>query len=400
MDFIKEIKIKKIGTLIAAEYNPRSLSDEQFETISDSLKRFGFVDPVLVNMHKDRKNIIIGGHQRVKVAKKLGYKEVPTVELKLTLDKEKELNIRLNKNTGEFDEDLLTEFFEVEELLDWGFNADELYFFEPEEEEDVEEDEGPEEPPEVPITELGRIYHLGDHRLMCGDSTSKEDVKKLIGENEEVNLWITDPPYNVAYEGKTEEALTIDNDDMNDEDFRKFLVDAYTAADSVMKAGAVFYIWHADSEGYNFRGAAHDAGWQIRQCLIWVKNSLVMGRQDYHWKHEPCLYGWKEGAAHYWGTDRKQTTVIEHDRPTRNDIHPTMKPIGLFAYQIKNSSKKGDIVLDSFAGSGTTIIACEETGRKARVMEFDPRYCDVIVRRYCKLKDIDPDEVFKTGIAT
>jgi len=195
-------------------------------------------------------------------------------------------------------------------------------------------------------------------------------------------MWLTDPPYNVAYEGKTKDALKIQNDSMADEDFRTFLRDACVTADTAMKAGAVFYIWHADSEGYNFRGACQDAGWKVRQCLIWKKSSLVIGRQDYHWKHEPCLYGWKEGAGHLWAADRKQTTILEFDRPTRSGEHPTMKPVALFEYQLLNNTKGGDIVLDSFGGSGTTLIAAEKNGRFSRVMELDPKYCDVIVKRW------------------
>jgi site-specific DNA-methyltransferase (adenine-specific) len=196
------------------------------------------------------------------------------------------------------------------------------------------------------------------------------------------DLLITDPPYNVAYEGKTEDALTIQNDAMSDADFRQFLRDCYATADAFMRPGAVFYIWHADLEGLNFRAAAQEVNWKVRQCLIWNKNSLVLGRQDYHWKHEPCLYGWKEGAAHYWGSDRAQTTVLDFNRPHRNGEHPTMKPIDLIQYQVENSSKRGDVVLDLFGGSGSTLIACEKTGRCARLMELDPHYADVIVRRW------------------
>lgn len=195
-------------------------------------------------------------------------------------------------------------------------------------------------------------------------------------------MWLTDPPYNVAYQGKTKDALTIKNDEMNDESFRRFLVAAYTAADVFLKEGAAFYIWHADSEGFNFRGACRDVGWKVRECLIWSKNAFVLGRQDYQWKHEPCLYGWKDGAPHNWYSDRSQTTVIECDRPNRNAEHPTMKPVELFKYLLSNSTKAGDIVLDSFGGSGTTLIACEETGRSARIIELDPCYCDVIIERW------------------
>lgn len=195
-------------------------------------------------------------------------------------------------------------------------------------------------------------------------------------------MLITDPPYNVDYEGKTEEALKIQNDSMDDDEFHTFLCEAFVAADSVLKPGGVFYIWHADSEGFNFRSACKETGWTVRECLIWNKNSMVLGRQDYQWKHEPCLYGWKDGAGHYWGSDRTQTTVIDWDRPTASRLHPTMKPVGLFAYQIQNSSKKNDSVLDLFAGSGTTLMACEELGRKSFNCEMDPRYCDVIVKRW------------------
>ena len=195
-------------------------------------------------------------------------------------------------------------------------------------------------------------------------------------------MLLTDPPYNVDYEGKTKDKLKIKNDKMNNENFRQFLVDAFTNADMVMKPGAVFYIWHADSEGYNFRGACFDAGWTVRQCLIWNKNSMVMGRQDYQWKHEPCLYGWKDGAGHLWAADRKQTTILNFDRPTKSELHPTMKPIPLFDYQIKNNTKGGDAVLDLFGGSGTTLMACEQNGRCCYSMEYDPKYVDVIIDRW------------------
>lgn len=197
-----------------------------------------------------------------------------------------------------------------------------------------------------------------------------------------VKLYLTDPPYNVAYEGKTKDALTIENDSMDDESFRQFLVDAFSMADTVLDPGGVFYIWHADFEGYNFRGACRDVGWKVRECLIWNKNTLVLGRQDYQWKHEPCLYGWKDGAGHAWYSDRSQTTVIDCDKPQRNGEHPTMKPVELFRYLMENSTKKGDSVFDSFGGSGTTLVAAEQTGRVAYLMELDPVYVDVIIKRW------------------
>lgn len=228
---------------------------------------------------------------------------------------------------------------------------------------------------------------------MCGDSTSIDAVERLMAGGK-ADMWLTDPPYNVDMTAKNErlqkagkarkDASTfgIKNDKMSDADFRQFLCDCYTAADVVMKAGAVFYIWHADLEGYNFRGAAKDMGWQVRQCLIWRKSVITIGRQDYHWKHEPCLYGWKDGAGHLWAADRKQTTILEFDKPSRNGEHPTMKPVALFEYQMLNNTKGGDLVLDSFGGSGTTLIAAEKNGRDCRLMELDPKYCDVIIKRW------------------
>jgi site-specific DNA-methyltransferase (adenine-specific) len=322
-------------------------------------------------------------------ASKLGLAKVPCIRLAHLTDTQKRAYIiadnKLALNAG-WDEEMLA--LELGELKDEDFDLSLIGFDESElgdlmaetTEGETDPDEVP-EPPVDPVTVLGDVWVMGKHRLLCGDSTSIDDLRKLCGE-QDVDMWLTDPPYNVAYEGGTKEKLTIKNDEMNNDQFRQFLVDAYTAADAVMKQGAVFYIWHADSEGYNFRGAAHDAGWTVRQCLIWKKSSLVMGRQDYHWKHEPCLYGWKDGAGHLWAADRKQTTILEFDKPTRNGEHPTMKPVALFEYQMLNNTKGGDLVLDSFGGSGTTMIAAEKNGRIARLMELDPKYCDVIVTRW------------------
>jgi len=245
----------------------------------------------------------------------------------------------------------------------------------------AEEDDYDGTVPEKPKSKRGEIYQLGRHRLMCGDSTSLDDVKKLMN-GERADLLLTDPPYNVNYQGGTQDHLKIANDNMGDAAFRQFLTMAFRAADAVMKPGAVFYIWHSDTEGYNFRGAVRDTGWQLRECLIWNKNALVLGRQDYHYKHEPCLYGWKGGASHVWLSDRKQTTVIDFKKPLRADIHPTMKPIPLFEYQIHNSCPKGGAVLDLFGGSGTTIMAAEQNERTGYVMELDPRYVDAIIKRF------------------
>jgi site-specific DNA-methyltransferase (adenine-specific) len=215
-------------------------------------------------------------------------------------------------------------------------------------------------------------------------------MNRLVVNGQCVDLYLTDPPYNVVYEGKAKSALKIMNDSMSDGQFRAFLRDAFVTADTVMKPGAVFYIWHADSEGFNFRGAAREAGWRVRQCLIWRKQSMVLGRQDYQWQHEPCLYGWKDGAAHLWASDRKQVTVLDFDRPSRSEEHPTMKPVALFAYQMLNNTKGRDVVLDTFGGSGTTLIAATANGRLSLTMELDPRYVDVIVKRWQEFSGEEP----------
>lgn len=241
---------------------------------------------------------------------------------------------------------------------------------------------------------LGDLFEIGPHRLLCGDSTQTDTFNRLFGQDL-ADLVVTDPPYNVDYTGKTKDALKIENDKKSDGDFYQFLYDFYTALGSYTKAGGAWYVWHADSEGANFRKAMADAGIMVKQCLIWVKNTMVMGRQDYHWQHEPCLYGWKEGAAHGWYSDRKQTTVLNFDRPQRNAEHPTMKPVPLISYQIGNSSKQGDIVADGFGGSGTTMVACHQMNRKAYLVEYDPKYCQVIIDRMRKL---DPSlEIKRNG---
>jgi len=379
---IKEVAVDK---LIPYAKNSRTHSSEQVGQIAASIKEFGFRNPILVDGVG-----IIAGHGRLMAAQKLGLDKVPTIDCSdMTPSQKKAYIIADNKlamNAG-WDTAMLS--IEMKDLEDEGFDLALLGFddkelnalLEPEVTEGLTDEDAVPDVPEEPKTKLGDIYILGNHRLMCGDSCSITDMEKLVN-NRQVDMWLTDPPYNVAYEGKTKDALTIQNDSMDNEGFRQFLRDAYVTADTVMKAGAVFYIWHADSEGYNFRGAAHDAGWKVRQCLIWKKSTMVMGRQDYHWKHEPCLYGWKEGAGHLWSTDRKQTTILEFDKPSRNGEHPTMKPVALFEYQMLNNTKGGDIVLDSFGGSGTTLMAAEKHGRHAYLMELDPKYCDVIVKRW------------------
>jgi DNA modification methylase len=376
---IKEVAVDK---LIPYAKNSRTHSPEQVGQIAASIKEFGFRNPILVDGVG-----IIAGHGRLMAAQKLGLDKVPTIDCSDMTESQKKAYIiadnKLALNAG-WDTAMLS--IEMKDLEDEGFDLALLGFddkelnalLEPEVTEGLTDEDAVPDVPEKPKTKVGDIYILGNHRLMCGDSTSIDAVEKLTGGL--VDILVTDPPYNVNYEGSN--GLKIQNDSMGDEQFRQFLRDAFVAANAVMKQGAVFYIWHADVEGYNFRGACKDAGWQVRQCLVWNKDSLVMGRQDYHWKHEPCLYGWKDGAAHLWAADRKQTTIIECKKPKKNDMHPTMKPVELMEYQILNNTKGQDIVLDLFGGSGSTMIAAEKIGRCARLMELDPKYCDVIVKRW------------------
>jgi site-specific DNA-methyltransferase (adenine-specific) len=381
-----KIEQRRVADLIPYAANSRTHSDAQVAQIAASIREFGWTNPILI----DGENTIIAGHGRLLAARKLGMDEVPAIILDhLSKAQQRALVIADNQlalNAG-WNLDMLKA--EIEDLKLEDFDLGLLGFddkfldglLEAEPTEGLTDEDAVPEVPAIPVTVEGDVWVLGNHRLMCGDSTSIDALQTLTG-GALVDVWLTDPPYNVAYEGGTKEKLTIQNDSMGDDDFRQFLRDAYSAADAVMKPGAVFYIWHADSEGYNFRGAAQDIGWKVRQCLIWRKSSLVMGRQDYHWQHEPCLYGWKEGAAHLWASDRKQTTILEFNKPSRNGEHPTMKPVELFEYQMLNNTKGADIVLDSFGGSGTTIIAAEKHGRHARLMELDPKYCDVIIKRW------------------
>lgn len=372
-----EIVSRSIDSIKPYEKNPRK-NDDAVKYVAESIKQFGFKVPIVI----DSDGIIVAGHTRYKAAKKLKLQEVPCIVADdLTEEQVKAFRLADNKvaEKAEWDFDLLGD--ELDDILNIDMEAFGFDFEIEEEEPEAVEDDYEVELPEEPKAKLGDIYQLGRHRLMCGDSTNLTDVQKLMGD-ELADMLLTDPPYNVDYEGKTKDKLKIENDKMDNDNFRQFLIDAFSNADTVMKQGAVFYIWHADSEGYNFRGACFDVGWKVRQCIIWNKNCMVMGRQDYQWKHEPYLYGWKDGASHLWASDRKQTTVINFDKPNRNALHPTMKPIPLFDYQIKNNTKGNDIVLDLFGGSGTTIMACEQNSRRGYVMEFDPRYVDVIIDRW------------------
>ena len=384
--FLKlEVTYRPIESLIPYARNSRTHSDAQVAQIAASIREFGWTNPVLI----DAEGGIIAGHGRIMAGRKLGIKEAPCIVLENLTDAKRRAYViadnKLALNAG-WDVELLKIELGDLKALDFdlsltGFDPGELGNLLADKTEGLTDPDAVPETPARAVTVLGDVWVLGKHRVMCGDSTSVDAMQTLV-QGQLVDMWLTDPPYNVAYEGGTKEKLTIQNDSMGDDQFRQFLRDAFVTADTVMKQGAVFYIWHADSEGYNFRGACRDAEWIVRQCLIWKKSSLVMGRQDYHWKHEPCLYGWKDGAGHLWAADRKQTTILEFDKPSRNGEHPTMKPVALFEYQMLNNTKGGDIILDSFGGSGTTLLAAEKNGRHSRLMELDPKYCDVIVKRW------------------
>lgn len=366
--------------------NPRKIKDEKFEKLKKSIKDFPKMmelRPMVINSD----NIVLGGNMRLKALKELGYEEVPEEWVKraeyLTEDEQREFIIKDNVGFGEHDWQILETEWDADELSDWGLDMPADW---KEEVLEAEEDDFDTTPPEEPKTVLGDLYEIGEHRLLCGSSTEVDNWENImIGQL--ADLVVTDPPYKVDYTGSTKEKLKIQNDKFNDSDFYQFLYDFYSALGAYSKKGASWYVWHADSEGSNFRQAMKDAGIMVKQCLIWIKNSMVMGRQDYQWKHEPCLYGWKEGAAHAWYSDRKQTTVLEFDRPNRNAEHPTMKPIELISYQITNSSKIGDLVSDGFLGSGTTMVAAHQLKRKCYGMELDAKYCDVIIKRMIALDD-------------
>lgn len=382
---IQKISIEKLKP---AEYNPRKdlkPEDEEYQKIKKSLIEFGYVAPVIVNSDMT----VIGGHQRLKVLKELGYTEIECNIVDLDKDKEKALNIALNKITGEWDnaklEELLAELKEADIDMDMtGFSFDEvdnmLKDITGSKEDDFDLDQALDEI-EEPVSKPGDVWILGRHRLMCGNSTQKEDVMHLMNK-QEADMLLTDPSYNVDYEGKTSAALKIENDNMNETEFYNFLIDAFRNMFESVKHGGSIYVFHADTEGLNFRNAFKAVGFKLAQCLVWVKNTFVMGRQDYQWRHEPILYGWKEGAGHYFVDNRKQSTVLEFDKPSRNAEHTTMKPIDLLVYLIKNSSKENDLILDLFGGSGSTLIAAEQVQRTCYTMELDPKYCDVIIRRW------------------
>lgn len=394
------------------ENNPR-LNEDAVDLVAASIEEFGFKQPIVV----DKDLIIIAGHTRWKAAQKLGLETVPCIQADdLTPAQVKAYRLADNKvaEAAQWDLDALQ--FELEELDNMDFDM-EPFGFETEtfDEQIAEDDNFEAELPTTPMTRSGQLWLLGKHRLMVGDSTKRQDVEKLCSDAT-VDMIVTDPPYNIDYTGGTKDAMKIENDNWgDDEGFIEFLKAAFENMRDQLKAGGSFYIWYASTQSKNFLEAAERAGLNIRQTLIWNKNTFSLGRQDYQWKHEPCLYGWKDGAAHYFVNTRnlatviedaenqdfdsmkkdelkdllksilggcKDTTILDEKKPTKSDLHPTMKPIPLIARQIKNSSRTGENVLDLFGGSGSTLMACEQLGRRCFMMEYDPHYADVIIKRW------------------
>ena len=390
-----------VDSLKPAAYNPRKKlkkGDKEYEKIKKSIVEFGYVDPIIVNFD----GTVIGGHQRLTVLSDLGYKEVQCVQVRIDDEnKVKALNVALNKITGAWNEELLADL--MVDLQDADFNLDLTGFEAPEIDQlfskvhnkEVKEDDfdvdG--ELTKPTISKQGDIWHLGKHRVICGDSTKLETYQLLLGDKK-ANLVVTDPPYNVNVE---ETAGKIKNDDMSDADFYQFLFNMFVNVEQSMEDDASIYVFHADTEGLNFRRAFKDAGFYLSGCCVWKKNALVLGRSPYQWQHEPVLYGWKQKGKHQWFSDRKQTTIWEYDRPKSSKEHPTMKPVQLMAYPIQNSSIRGTLVLDPFLGSGSTLIAAEQTGRICYGIELDEKFVDVIVIRYMEATEKTDVKLIREG---
>lgn len=380
------IERKNTADLLPADYNPRKdlkPGDAEYEKLKRSIEQFGYVEPVIWNKTTGR---VVGGHQRLKVLMDMSITEVECVVVEMAENKEKALNIALNKISGDWDKDKLALL--IADLQGADFDVS-LTGFDPAEIDDLFKDslkDGVKEDDfdvdaelqKPTFSKAGDIWQLGRHRLICGDSTKPETYELLMA-GVKANLVITDPPYNVNYEGS---AGKIKNDNMADEAFYNFLLAAYQQMHATMADDASIYVFHADTEGLNFRRAFTDAGFYLSGCCIWKKQSLVLGRSPYQWQHEPCLYGWKKNGKHQWYTGRKETTIWEFDKPKKNGDHPTMKPIPLLAYPIMNSTMSNSVVLDPFGGSGSTLIACEQTDRICYTVELDEKFCDVIVKRY------------------
>ena len=387
------IVMMKISDIKEYENNPRK-NDSAVDAVASSIRSFGFKVPIII----DSNNVIIAGHTRLKASKKLGYQEVPClIADDLTDEQVKAFRLADNKvaELAEWDLDKLNEElnFIAMDMEQFGFED-----LEKDLERDVLEDDFDEneELPITPYAKRGDVFILGNHRLMCGDSTIADDVAKLV-DGKQMDMIFTDPPYNVDYEGST--GMKIQNDKQKDEDFYNFLSSAFINMANNVKPGGSIYCCHADTEGLNFRSAFKNAGFKLAECLIWVKNSLVLGRQDYHWRHEPILYGWREGGAHYFIDDRTQDTIWEYNKPKANNLHPTMKPLELVGKAITNSSRKNERILDLFGGSGSTLIASEQIERNAYLMELDERYVDVIVKRYLKfVQSYDNCYVIRDGV--
>ena len=377
---------KHTADLIPADDNPRKdlkPGDAEYEKLKRSIEQFGYVEPVIWNKTT---GFVVGGHQRLKVLLDMGITEVECVVVELDAEKEKALNIALNKISGEWDKDKLALLIADLQGADFdvsltGFEPAEIdSLFKDAQQSKVKDDDFDVEAElKAPvITKAGDVWTLGRHRLVCGDSTKVETFALLMG-NRKANLVITDPPYNVNYEGS---AGKIKNDNMADDAFYQFLLAAFQNTEAAMADDASIYVFHADTEGLNFRRTFADAGFRLSGTCIWKKQSLVLGRSPYQWQHEPILFGWKKKGKHQWYTGRKESTIWEFDKPKKNGDHPTMKPIPLLAYPIMNSSMSNSLVLDPFGGSGSTLIACEQTDRSCCIIELDEKFCDVIIKRY------------------
>ena len=380
------IEKKHTADLLPADYNPRKdlkPGDAEYEKLKRSIEQFGYVEPVIWNRTT---GFVVGGHQRLKVLLDMGIAEVECVVVEMDAEKEKALNIALNKISGEWDKDKLALLIADLQGADFdvsltGFEPAEIdSLFKDAQQSKVKDDDFDVEAElkEPPFTKAGDVWTLGQHRLVCGDSTRAETFALLMGDRK-ANLVITDPPYNVNYEGS---AGKIQNDNMGNEAFYQFLLAAFQNTETVMADDASIYVFHADTEGLNFRRAFADAGFRLSGTCIWKKQSLVLGRSPYQWQHEPILFGWKKKGKHQWYTGRKESTIWEFDKPKKNGDHPTMKPIPLLAYPIMNSSMSNTLVLDPFGGSGSTLIACEQTDRSCCTIELDEKFCDVIIKRY------------------
>ena len=368
----------KISDLIPADYNPRQLTEKQFKDLKASIEKFGQMEPAIVNTHKDRKNIIVSGHQRLRVATALNMTEWPCIEVNLTLKKEKELNIRMNKNTGEWDMDSLANNFDVPDLIDWGF--DDLSWVTDTDEALTDEDSVP-EPPVEPISKLGDLYQLGEHRLLCGDSTNIQHVEQLM-DGEKADMVFTDPPYNIDYgniKHPKSKQRSIENDNMTRDEFKDFCV-AFVSCIKLSCNGCVYVFGPPGPDGRVMFTALDDA-LHCSTTIVWNKDRFTLGRGKYQNKYEPCWFGWNESGAAFID-DRKLTNVWDFQRPHSSKLHPTMKPVELVENALAHASNNGGKILDLFGGSGSTLIACEKTNRKCRMMELDPKYCDVIIKRW------------------